>query len=86
MQKTKTTLTILLFVLAAGQTSLAWTAEESEAANANNVTKTLVWPDGTRYVGGVVDGKGLAKGQSSGRMAPGLWVSLKMTCAMVPAP
>jgi hypothetical protein len=26
------------------------------------VTKTLVWPDGTRYVGGVVDGKRTGKG------------------------
>jgi len=26
------------------------------------VTKTLVWPDGTRYVGGVVDGKRSGKG------------------------
>jgi len=31
-------------------------------ANEEPVTKTLVWPDGTRYVGGVFDGKRSGKG------------------------
>ncbi len=34
----------------------------SIAAEDEPVTKTLVWPDGTRYVGGVVDGKRSGKG------------------------
>lgn len=33
-----------------------------DLAAAESVTKTLVWPDGTRYVGGVVDGKRTGKG------------------------
>ncbi len=34
----------------------------SIAQDEGPVTKTLVWPDGTRYVGGVVDGKRSGKG------------------------
>ena len=34
----------------------------SVAAVEEPVTKTLVWPDGTRYVGGVLDGKRSGKG------------------------
>lgn len=34
---------------------------EGQAAE-ESVTKTLVWPDGTRYVGGVIDGKRVGKG------------------------
>ncbi len=41
-------------------------AEDSQDATLSGdpdaVTKTLVWPDGTRYVGGVVDGKRSGKG------------------------
>ncbi len=33
-----------------------------DQATVESVTKTLVWPDGTRYVGGVVDGKRSGKG------------------------
>lgn len=34
----------------------------ADQASAESSTKTLVWPDGTRYVGGVVDGKRTGKG------------------------
>jgi len=37
-------------------------AEESQPTAIEPVTKTLMWPDGTRYVGGVVDGKRTGKG------------------------
>ena len=35
-------------------------AEDAPATDL--VTKTLVWPDGTRYVGGVLEGKRTGKG------------------------
>ncbi len=35
---------------------------DTDTQVADPVTKTLVWPDGTRYVGGVVDGKRSGKG------------------------
>ena len=34
----------------------------SEADSAGPIPRTLVWPDGTRYVGGVLDGKRSGKG------------------------
>ena len=37
-------------------------AADESTANEENNTKTLVWPDGTRYVGGVKDGKRSGKG------------------------
>ena len=37
-------------------------AEEQPLAASEPATKTLMWPDGTRYVGGVVDGKRTGKG------------------------
>jgi hypothetical protein len=37
-------------------------AEQASPADDANVTKTLLWPDGTRYVGGVHDGKRAGKG------------------------
>lgn len=47
--------------------SSAWSIAEdfrdaTVSGDPNAVTKTLVWPDGTRYVGGVVDGKRSGKG------------------------
>ncbi len=47
-------LTLTLFVPALG-------AEESAAGDGEE-TRTLIWPDGTRYVGGVKDGKRWGKG------------------------
>lgn len=37
-------------------------AESTTSENDASVTKTLLWPDGTRYVGGVKDGKRSGKG------------------------
>tara|TARA_R110002072_G_scaffold1598_6_gene13624 strand:+ start:57633 stop:58481 length:849 start_codon:yes stop_codon:yes gene_type:complete len=37
-------------------------AEESSENDDSSTTKTLLWPDGTRYVGGVKDGKRFGKG------------------------
>jgi len=37
-------------------------AEATTSDNDALVTKTLLWPDGTRYVGGVRDGKRTGKG------------------------
>jgi hypothetical protein len=37
-------------------------AEEQSSPATEPATKTLMWPDGTRYVGGVVDGKRTGKG------------------------
>lgn len=37
-------------------------AAPEPVASEEQVTRTLVWPDGTRYVGGVVDGKRTGKG------------------------
>lgn len=50
---------LLVFLLAIVPTSLPAVAADSTE---EPVTKTLVWPDGTRYVGGVVDGKRSGKG------------------------
>ena len=47
----------ILFVLLAFS-SWCFAADSAE----DPVTKTLVWPDGTRYVGGVVEGKRSGKG------------------------
>lgn len=41
--------------------STAWQMNTA-VAETEVVTKTLVWPDGTRYVGGVVDGRRSGKG------------------------
>ena len=49
-------LTVLLATATFSQSLIA--AESAEEP----ITKTLVWPDGTRYVGGVVDGKRAGKG------------------------
>lgn len=37
-------------------------AADSADADANDTVKTLIWPDGTRYVGGVENGKRSGKG------------------------
>lgn len=37
-------------------------AEQASPAEDATVTKTLLWPDGTRYVGGAQDGKRVGKG------------------------
>ena len=37
-------------------------AEQASPAEDATATKTLLWPDGTRYVGGVQDGKRVGKG------------------------
>lgn len=60
--------TLPIFVLLLSAWSLLVTAGWAKAQEAapdnieDPVTKTLVWPDGTRYVGGVVDGKRSGKG------------------------
>lgn len=41
---------------------MALALQATAADSDNRVTKTLVWPDGTRYVGGVVDGKRSGRG------------------------
>ena len=48
---------LLVLLLPAAQ------AQDSDGSSGSEpATKTLVWPDGTRYVGGVVDGKRSGKG------------------------
>lgn len=58
-------LPILVLVSACSLLSIAGYAAAQDTTTDNvedPVTKTLVWPDGTRYVGGVVDGKRTGKG------------------------
>ncbi len=51
-------------VLAEDQSAALTTAVQTDGKTParESATKTLVWPDGTRYVGGVVDGKRSGKG------------------------
>ena len=51
-------LVLILIMLSPGLLS----AETSSSDSTEIVTKTLLWPDGTRYVGGVRDGKRWGKG------------------------
>lgn len=68
----------ILIIFAMSQLSLSLSAEtESDSDN-----KTLLWPDGTRYVGGVKDGSALAKARYFGKMEHGLSVTLPMTSVM----
>lgn len=54
---------LLLLIPATSYQVLAESASDAvESGDPDAVTKTLVWPDGTRYVGGVVDGKRSGKG------------------------
>lgn len=41
---------------------LATVAQDAAESSGSDETKTLIWPDGTRYVGGVQDGKRWGKG------------------------
>lgn len=55
--------TLLLLFPATTYLAVAESASDAvESGDPGAVTKTLVWPDGTRYVGGVVGGKRSGKG------------------------
>jgi len=61
--KTLRIFTLLLLLPATSYQVLAESASDAvESGDPEAVTKTLVWPDGTRYVGGVADGKRSGKG------------------------
>lgn len=56
---------LLILLLAIGPSTHAVAQElavESFSDSDGPVTRTLVWPDGTRYIGGVLDGKRSGKG------------------------
>ena len=52
----------LLLLIAAGTLFTAGAARSSGETSTQPVTQTLVWPDDTRYVGTVLDGKRSGKG------------------------
>lgn len=64
------------------QLSLSLSAETESDSDSDSDNKTLLWPDGTRYVGGVKDGSALAKARYFGKTERGLSVTLPMTSVM----
>lgn len=52
----------ILIIFAMSQLSLSLSAETESDSDSDSDNKTLLWPDGTRYVGGVKDGKRAGKG------------------------
>ncbi len=54
--------TMRILTLAVLILSLPFCSMAAENSSTEPVTKTLIWPDGTRYVGGVKDGRRTGKG------------------------